>query len=77
MCPILVATEATDPRENKENIIDAYSDKQIMLQYANKENLMSCISNVYEKYGSDEKLDFDKWYNSQYCPTPTIIEACN
>lgn len=71
VCPILVATEA-DERNNR---IDVYPDKQVMLQYANKENLMSCISNVYEMYGSDEELDFEKWYNSQYCPTPTIIEA--
>lgn len=46
-----------------------------MLQYANKENLMTCITNVYEKFGDDAELDFDKWYYSQYCPTPTIIEA--
>lgn len=71
VCPILVATEA-DARHNK---VDAYPDKQVMLQYANKENIMSCISNVYKVYGSDEEFDFEKWYNSKYCPTPTIIEA--
>lgn len=71
VCPILVATEA-DERKNR---IDVYPDKQVMLQYANKKNLMSCISDVYTMYGSDEELDFEKWYNSQYCPTPTIIEA--
>lgn len=71
VCPILVATEAVE----RNNRIDVYPDKQVMLQYANKENLMSCIFDVYEMYGSDEELDFEKWYNSQYCPTPTIIEA--
>lgn len=71
VCPILVATEAV-ARHNK---VDAYPDKQVMLQYANKENIMSCISNVYKVYGSDEEFDFEKWYNSKYCPTPTIIEA--
>lgn len=71
VCPILIATEA----ENKSNILDAYDDGQIRLQYANKNNMMSCIKDVYEKYGSDEKIDFNKWYNSPYCPTPTIIEA--
>lgn len=71
VCPILVATEAY-ARHNK---VDAYPDKQVMLQYANKENIMSCISNVYKVYGSDEEFDFEKWYNSKYCPTPTIIEA--
>lgn len=36
---------------------------------------MQCIKAVYDKYGTDEALDAFKWYNSQYCPTPTIIEA--
>lgn len=71
VCPILVATEANE----KINKIESYPDKQVMLQYANKENLMTCITNVYEKFGDDAELDFDKWYYSQYCPTPTIIEA--
>ena len=71
VCPILVATEAAD----RENIVDAYDDGQIKLQYANKNTLMACIKNVYEKYGTEEKIDFSKWYNSPYCPTPTIIEA--
>lgn len=71
VCPILVATEAKE----RENVLDVYEDGQIHLQYANKTSLMGCIRNVYNKYGSDEKIDFEKWYNSQYCPTPTIIEA--
>ncbi len=71
VCPILVATEADD----RKNIIDAYEDGQIHLQYANKSTIMTCIKDVYERYGTEEKIDFEKWYNSQYCPTPTIIEA--
>lgn len=71
VCPILIATEA----ENRDNLIDAYEDGQIRLQYANKKTIMSCIKDVYDKYGSDERIDFDRWYNSPYCPTPTIIEA--
>lgn len=71
VCPILIATEAQD----KDNVVKSYDDKQVFLQYANKNNFMSCIKNVYSKYGSDKKIDFKKWYNSQYCPTPTIIEA--
>lgn len=71
VCPILIATEA----EERENVIGAYNDKQIFLQYANKNNMLSCIENVYNKYGDEENIDFDKWYNSQYCPTPTIIAA--
>lgn len=71
VCPILVATEA----DAFENTIGAYEDKQVYLQKANSETLMSCISSVYNKYGTDEEIDFNAWYNSQYCPTPTIIEA--
>ena len=71
VCPILVATEA----EDRTNIVDSYPDGQIKLQFANKNSLMKCIKAVYEKYGTDEKINFDKWYNSPYCPTPTIIDA--
>lgn len=71
VCPILVATNAP----KKPNIVDSYSDKQVRLQYANSQNMMECISAVYEKYGSNEAIDAVKWYNSPYCPTPTIIEA--
>ena len=71
VCPILIATEA----EAVDNNIGAYEDKQVYLQKANKDTMMSCIKNVYDKYGTDENIDFDSWYNSQYCPTPTIIEA--
>lgn len=71
VCPILVATEAVD----KKNVIDVYDDGQVHLQYANKSTIMNCIKDVYNKYGTDEKINFEKWYNSQYCPTPTIIEA--
>ena len=26
-------------------------------------------------YGSDDEIDFEKWFNSPYHPTPTIIAA--
>ena len=71
VCPILVATEARE----EANIVGAYPDGQIFLQKATKDSLMSCIENVYKQFGSDEELDFGKWYNSPYCPTPTIIEG--
>ncbi|MCR5523959.1 MAG: DUF2075 domain-containing protein [Clostridia bacterium] len=71
VCPILIATEA----DAYNNTVGAYSDKQVFLQKANKDTMMSCITDVYNKYGSDEEIDFNAWYNSQYCPTPTIIEA--
>lgn len=71
VCPILVATDAAD----KDNLLECYEDKQVFLQYANKNNMMECIRNVYNKYGDDGVIDFNSWYNSAYCPTPTIIEA--
>lgn len=71
VCPVLIATEAS----NHPNEIGAYDDGQVFLQYANKSTMMNCIQSVYEKYGTDETLNFDKWYNSPYCPTPTIVEA--
>ena len=71
VCPILIATDAP----KRQNTISSYPDGQIHLQYANQSNLMDCIKNVYEVYGSDEEIDVEAWYNSPYCPTPTIIEA--
>lgn len=71
VCPVLIATEASD----HPNEISAYDDGQVFLQYANKSTMMNCIQSVYEKYGTDETINFDKWYNSPYCPTPTIVEA--
>lgn len=71
VCPVLIATEAS----NHPNEIGAYDDGQVFLQFANKSTVMNCIQSVYEKYGTDETINFDKWYNSPYCPTPTIVEA--
>ena len=71
VCPILIATDAQD----RVNNLGCYDDKQIFLQYANSNSMMKCIKNIYEKYGSDETINFNTWYNSPYCPTPTIIEA--
>lgn len=72
VCPILVATNAEDYNENE---LKTYEDKQIFLQRVNNSTLIETIKNIYQKYGDDGVIDFNKWYNSQYCPTPTIIEA--
>lgn len=72
VCPILVATEAKK-LENQE--IFSYPDKQICLQKENMNSLVNKVEHISEKYGSDEILDFAKWFNSQYFPTPTIISA--
>lgn len=73
VCPILVATDA--PKSKIKNIIDAYSNKEVFLQLANADSLSVSIKEVLEKYAENKTIDFDKWFNSLYCPTPTIINA--
>ena len=71
VCPILVATKAPQ----KENRIATSPDFLVSLQYANAESLLPCIEEVASNYGSPEPLDFAKWFNSPYYPTPTIVQA--
>ena len=73
VCPILIATDA-DPYP-KPQPIDHYPDKQIKLQRENIDTLISKVNIIADKYGEDKELDFDKWFNSPYYPTPTIINA--
>ncbi len=72
VCPILVATEAKPIEEQK---IFTYPDKQISLQKENMNTVISKVECISEEYGSNEEIDFEKWFNSQYYPTPTIISA--
>ncbi|MDO4935964.1 MAG: DUF2075 domain-containing protein [Phascolarctobacterium sp.] len=73
VCPILVATHA--PKYHKEQELKCYTDKQVYLQRENIETLIPKVNEVASKYGDDEKIDFEKWFNSPYYPTPTIIAA--
>lgn len=73
VCPILVATDAD--KYKKEQSLDCYPDKQIYLQRENIETLIPKVQLLISKYGSDEVIDFNKWFNSPYHPTPTIIAA--
>ncbi len=73
VCPILVATDA-NPYEKMQSL-DCYPDKQIYLQRENIETLIPKISEISNLYGDDGEIDFDKWFNSPYYPTPTIIAA--
>ena len=73
VCPILIATEA--PKYNKQQAIGCYPDKQIYLQRENINTLIPKVTEISEKYGSEKELDFEKWFNSPYHPTPTIIAA--
>lgn len=73
VCPILIATDA--PRYPKPQPLGAYPDKQIYLQRENIETVIPKITELVELYGSDESLNFERWFNSPYHPTPTIIAA--
>lgn len=73
VCPILIATNA--PAYTKAQSTGCYPDKQIYLQRENIETLVPKISEISELYGDDGEIDFNKWFNSPYYPTPTIIAA--
>ncbi len=73
VCPILIATDA--PKYKKTQSIDCYPDKQIYLQRENMETFTPKITSIIDKYGDDQIIDFEKWFNSPYHPTPTIIAA--
>lgn len=73
VCPILIATDAEPYKKAQSS--DCYPDKQVYLQRENIETLVPKISAISELYGDDGEIDFDKWFNSPYYPTPTIIAA--
>ncbi len=75
VCPILIATDVPekDVPENQPN--GHYPDKQIYLQKENIETLLPKVAELTGLYGSDEEINFEKWFNSPYYPTPTIIAA--
>lgn len=73
VCPILIATDA--PAYNKEQSIECYPDKQVFLQRENIDSLISKVSKITDVYGDEGIIDFNKWFNSPYHPTPTIIAA--
>ena len=73
VCPILIATDALP--FSKPQSTGCYPDKQVHLQRENIDTLIPKISSISEIYGDDGILDFEKWFNSPYYPTPTIIAA--
>ena len=73
VCPILIATHA--PKYHKPQTIDCYPDKQVYLQRENIDTVIPKVCEISEKYGTDQVLDFETWFNSPYYPTPTIIAA--
>ena len=73
VCPILIATDA--PKYQKTQSFDCYADKQVHLQRENIETLIPKVDKISRLYGDDGEIDFEKWFNSPYYPTPTIIAA--
>ena len=73
VCPILIATDA--PQYHKEQSLGCYPDKQIHLQRENIDTLIPKVTQLSDKYGDEQEIDFEKWFNSPYYPTPTIIAA--
>lgn len=73
VCPILIATDA--PAYSREQSLGCYPDKQVHLQRENMDSLIPKVSEIAEKYGDNQTLDFERWFNSPYYPTPTIIAA--
>ena len=73
VCPILIATDAKP--YPKPQTTGCYPDKQIHLQRENIDTLVPKVSELSQLYGDDETLNFEKWFNSPYYPTPTIIAA--
>ena len=73
VCPILIATDAK-PYPMPQSY-GCYPDKQIHLQRENIETLIPKISFISQMYGDGREIDFEKWFNSPYYPTPTIIAA--
>ena len=73
VCPILIATDAKPYPKDQSS--DCYPDKQVHLQRENIETLIPKLTAISDMYGDDGEIDFERWFNSAYYPTPTIIAA--
>lgn len=67
--PILIATDAPD----RELEIKKYKDNVCDVICANENNLAKVFDR--NKKSSSGQIQLEKWLNSRYVPTPTIIEA--
>src|SRR5699024_2215795 len=68
--PVLVATNAST---NQLPVVSTYQDNVASLMEANSESLPSLLAIISTVEGP--AIDPRAWINSQYQPTPTIIEA--
>lgn len=70
--PILISTEAN----SLENIFELFHDNISYINCCNGTELNKCIETCIKTFSSKAKfIDYEKWINSKYSPTPTIIEA--
>lgn len=54
--------------------ISIMNDRILEVNHCNESNIGSCIKQILTEL-SDEPIDINKWIESRYSPTPTIIEA--
>ena len=71
ICPVLIATE------EKDSFFNPYEDgsKTIGLQKTNDKKLGQIIERIDKAYGCDDDFDFNRWFYSEYHPSPSIVEA--
>ena len=69
LVPMMISTRA--PEEENE-IVE--NEKIIEPLRCNSENIYENIKSVADRYNMPE-FDYVKWVNSEYLPTPTIVEA--
>ena len=72
IAPILIATRY----KSMSTVVQpsGYSDRVINPLITGEDGILSVINLVLESYQNEEPIN-DKWINSPYSPTPTIIEA--
>jgi len=72
LVPLLVATNAGNWKNSLSNNQELVQD----IQYTNAQNLADSLITILKTWANHQSsIDFNKWNNSDYAPTPTIIEA--
>lgn len=69
--PILIATKAKSSEYN----LKTFKHNTYDVIFSNGTNLNEIILKTIDRIGKQENIDVDLWVNSDYKPTPTIIEA--
>jgi DUF2075 family protein len=69
--PILISTKAPAYKNSKSDVVVGFNDTIL----ANAETLKGLLSELMRNHAMASVIDMHRWDNSQYSPTPTIIEA--